>query len=456
MVFSRFSLTKTPSKFLAVALLGMLGGCGDNAPPYETLPLRDALRAAPEVIATLPEESRRELALRLQEAERVEPETLTFAPETLNLEPLVSAADSVREGSGKDALVLGEILATEGHGLMEIQVVSESDMATGSPIDVQGKATDIAAPFEEAALAGRAGKTLRGFVARTHAKTIVRMTGLPVGAVAWNDKVYVNESWLVALSALEDACVISQVSETSNEDRKNPGTVPLSVDFSPYDLPANLAECSTQVQKTCACANSMSCTHEPTDQTFSNANAECTWANQQSANASALCVLALMSLDNVRECIERASPACTFMPVSNRDNAVSFVTDENCVSILDVCLRDGNPPSTASTSGSKDSCGDCRYCDNKGNDCQECANDCKSFADACEVCVQILALCAGSKDSQKTPTNESPYKFAAIHPVDQCSVRPASGRSPLPAPVGTALWLFAPIAYLLSRPRRRM
>ena len=237
-----------------------------------------------------------------------------------------------------------------------------------------------------------------------------------------------------------------------------PGKTPLSVDFSPYDLPADLAECSAQVQKTCACASSMSCTHEPTDQTFSNANAECTWANQQSANASALCVLALLSLDNVRECMESASPACAFMPVNNRDNAVSFVTDEKCVSILDVCLRDGNPPSTAPTtsSGSKDSCDDCRYCDNKGNDCQECASDCKSFADACEVCVEILALCANSADSKKALENESAYKFATVHPVTQCSVRAtSSGQSPLPKPVGTALWLFAPVAYLLSR-RRRM
>ena len=205
MVFPRFSFAQNLSKLLAIGFAGTLLGCGDEAPPYEVLPLRDALRAAPEAVASLSDDSRRDLALRLREAERVDPETLAFAPETLSLEPLVSSADAVREAAGKDAVMLGEMLTTEGHGLLEIQASAEFDMENAPPFVLLGQATDIAAPFEEAALAGEAGKTLRGFVARTHAKNVVRMTGLPVAAVAWNDKVYVNESWLVALSALEDA-----------------------------------------------------------------------------------------------------------------------------------------------------------------------------------------------------------------------------------------------------------
>jgi hypothetical protein len=323
------------------------------------------------------------------------------------------------------------------------------------PVDVLGKASDIAMPFEEAALRGQAGKTLQGFVARTHAKSIVRMTGLPVGAVAWNDKVYVNESWLVALSALEDQCVALPIPETPGASGATPSLQPVSVDFSPFDLPDTLTACLLQVQQTCACGQTMSCSHEPTDQTFSNANAECAWVNQQSANASAICILALLSLDAVKECVESASPACAFMPVNNREGAVLFATDQKCVAILDKCLDDGNPSSTAGNASSGDACSDCRYCDNEGDDCRQCADDCGTFLNACESCAEICAACAEFADREAT-AKEAPFEYAAVRPVTQCSVRSPSGRSPLPAPVGTSLWLFAPAAYLLSRSRRRM
>lgn len=458
MVFSHFLRLEAPSNFTAFAFLtGLLAGCGDEAPPYDVLPLRDALRAAPEVVATLPEDSRRDLALRFEEAAGVDPETLAFASEALSLEPLVTSADAAREADGKDALVLGEMLATEGHALLEAHSVSETDLANAAPIAVQGQATDMVVPFEEAALRGRAGQTLRGFVARTHAKSVVRMTGLPIGAVAWNDKVYVNESWLVALSALEAECVATPVPEAFNENPATPGASPLSVDFSPFDLPANLAQCSAQVQKTCACGQTMSCAHEPTDRTFSDANAECAWVNQQSANASAICILALMSLDTVKECVASASPQCSFMPVNNRDTAVSFVMDDMCRSILDACLQNGTPPNQGNTSsGSGDACSDCRYCDGQGDDCQQCAGDCKTFLETCELCIEICAICAENAERKTARDNEAAYKFAYVHSVNQCSLRKASPKSPLPAPVGTALWLFAPIGYLLLRSRRRM
>jgi hypothetical protein len=456
MAIHRLSFLNTSWKFLATGLLVSLWGCGEDAPPYESLPLRDALRAAPEVVATLSDEARHELALRLREAEQVDPETLTFKPEILSLEPLVSSADDVRENTGKDALVFGEILATDGHGLLEIHASADFDTENASLIDVQGKANDVAAPFEEAALRGQAGKTLRGFVARTHAKSVVRMTGLPVAAVAWNDKVYVNESWLVALSALEDACVVGPVPEKPIETGAIPGTKPLSVDFNPFDLPGTLNECLVQVQETCACGKTMSCSHVPTDQTFADSNAECTWVNQDAANASAICILALLSLDNVKECVDSASPVCAYMPVRNRDGAVLFATDAHCVSILNSCLKDGEPQAAPATASSS-SCGDsCEYCDGKGNDCEQCATDCATSAPIWEACLKICDACLSSADRKTIAENEAAFKFATVQPINQCSVRPATEKSPIPKPLGAALWLFAPVAYLLSRSRRRM
>lgn len=451
----RFALLKRPTSLLAIALLGAVAGCGDDTPPYEVLPLRDALRAAPEVMASLSHDARHDLALRLSNAQQVEPETVTFSPESLSLEPLVTSADAVRESSGKDAFMLGAMLATEGHGLVEIEGLSDADATNAPPIEVQGKVSDEVAPFEEAALRGEAGKTLRGFVAHTHAKNVVRMTGLPVGAVAWNDTVYVNESWLVAMSALEDECVVlvDQGTPTGQGDTP-PRAQPLSVEFSPFDLPGNLQACTKQVQQTCACATNQSCTHVPTDATFTDANAECAWVSLQPEHASALCIMALLSLSNVTECVESASPRCSKMPVGDRTRATEFATDDRCLLILDQCLRNGTAPKGDSGSSScGDSCNDCRYCDNQGDDCQECASDCSTFAQACEACIEITGICAEAC-SQSATVKEEPFKYAAIRPVTQCSVR-TTNRSPLPAPIGTAMWLFAPIAYLLHRSRRQ-
>lgn len=457
MEFFRFAPLKRSTKLLAIALASTIVGCGDDSPPYEVLPLRDALRAAPEVVAGLSHEARYDLALRLRNAQQVESETLTFNPESLSLEPLVTSADSVRESSGKDAFMLGEILATEGHGLVEIDALSDADMTNTEPLDVRGKVDDDVAPFEDAALRGEAGKTLRGFVAHAHAKNVVRMTGLPVAAVAWNDTVYVNESWLVAMSALEDACIVPVVPDVpaGQGQGTTPGKQPLSVDFNPFDLPESLQECRVHVQQVCVCATNQSCGHVPTDETFTNANAECAWVNEAPEHASALCIMALLTVGNVQECVESASPACSKMPVGDRTRAAEFAMDDRCLVILDQCLANGTAPKVDNGSSKcGDSCNDCKYCDGQNNDCAECAQDCATFADACEACIEITGICAQACSESATVKHE-PFKYAAIRPVTQCSVRTTTGRSPLPTPMGTALWLFAPLAYLLHRSRRQ-
>ncbi|NUQ78679.1 MAG: hypothetical protein HUU21_34555, partial [Polyangiaceae bacterium] len=53
---------------LCALVLAGLGACSAETPPYEELPLRDALSAAPDVIAALPEQARRDVAQRLEEA----------------------------------------------------------------------------------------------------------------------------------------------------------------------------------------------------------------------------------------------------------------------------------------------------------------------------------------------------------------------------------------------------
>lgn len=454
----RFSFRKFPevhraAKSFLIALTGVIVGCGEEAPPYDALPLRDALRAAPEVVVTMSDESRRDLALRLQEAEQVEPETVVFAPKSLELDALVTSADAVREASNKDAIMLGEIVANEGHGLFEVHAAN-SEIDESKSFELLGKASDGAAPFEEAALRGAAGKTLREFVEQTHAQSVVRMTGLPVAAVAWKDQVYVNETWLVAMSALENECGVPMGLNTGETGISSPGAKPLSVEFSPFSLPEDLTACVVQVKTTCACAQSLSCSHTPTDPTFTDANTECAWANNQSANAAALCIMALLRLDKVRECVNGASPACVFMPVNNRDDAVSFATDERCSAILNQCLDDGTSNVPTSNAPSSSGCDDCRYCDNEGDDCGQCLTDTELCLRTCELCIAICEVCASS--AERPEAKESPFKYASIRPVSQCSVRTPSPRSPIPAPIGTTLWLAAPVIYLFSRSRRRM
>jgi len=461
MLLPRFFLAKNKALIFAAAALALSAvGCGEDAPPYDNLPLRDALRAAPEVMATLPEDSRRDIASRLAEAEHAEEAPTTLAPpEALTLDSLVGAADAAREAEGKDALMLGEISMREAELVLKPQSSAGADHE--APPEVRGKPSAVTAAFEEAALRGRAGKTLQGLLERTHGKGIVRMTGLPVGAIAWQDTVYVNASWLVALAALEEESVAPMHAATPVPASDSPpqggieapAAKPLSVDYNPFKLPANVLECSTQVSATCDCATTKSCSHEPTDQSFADANEECTWVHQAPPNAGALCVFALLEIDNVRQCVQSASPSCG-VSVGTREDAVRFVGDADCMRILDTCLATGEPPTTDNAPpASCDACSDCRYCDNKGDDCRECADDCQSFAQLVELCAEICAACASSAEPKRDV--EAPFTYASVGATSQCSVRRRVGRSPLPSPVGTGLWLFAPVAYLILRQRRR-
>ena len=59
---------------LAVAFLVVMA-CGPEEPPLEALLLRDALLSDPDVLASLSEERRRQLAERLEEVRAAQPES---------------------------------------------------------------------------------------------------------------------------------------------------------------------------------------------------------------------------------------------------------------------------------------------------------------------------------------------------------------------------------------------
>ncbi len=442
--------TNARTTWIATTLV--LVGCGQDAPPYDDLPLRDALRAAPEVVASLSFENRQDLARRLDAAGFAEDGATTLdLPDTVTIDSLSRVADEVREDQGHDALIVGEVVAEPSEFVVHGENIDDETLERliVGPIVLRGRPGAQTAPFEETALRGRAGKWLRELSGRTNAKTMVRTTGLPFGAWAFEDKLYVNASWLVAMSALEEE-MVAPVSVNDLTTGQTPKKNPLTVDYHPYNLPETIAECAQQVQQTCVCGTS--CTHEVTDPTFTSATEECAWVNEDASHPAALCVLALMSIDDVRVCMESAGAACSGTSITTRKQAVDFVKNAACMDLLDICLRDGYLPQPSSGSGSSCDGVDCDSCSNCGNGCSNSNNSCSSCNDDCSSCNDDWSQCNDNcSDTNDNCSNTS----SNAKSCGKCSVKPASEKSPLPAPFGSTLWLVAPAAYLWLRGRRR-
>ena len=86
-----------------------VAGCAGGGPPFDELPLRDALHADPEVVAALPDDARARLASRFQTAGARD--TASDPVETLAVVPslLAGDADTARQRRSADALVIGLI-----------------------------------------------------------------------------------------------------------------------------------------------------------------------------------------------------------------------------------------------------------------------------------------------------------------------------------------------------------
>ena len=85
----------------------LLAGC-DQAPPFDQLPLRDALRADPEVIASLPDTARMQLAARLERARTQDMAIDALATsEKSTAAALVVELDGVRQHRQGEALIVG-------------------------------------------------------------------------------------------------------------------------------------------------------------------------------------------------------------------------------------------------------------------------------------------------------------------------------------------------------------
>src|SRR5256885_8691760 len=98
------------SPLLVIPLIFAGAACDQVAPPLEQLPLRDTLRADPDVVAALPDDARQQLAVRFQAARVADTgDDAIDDADRATPDVLVARADRARASRGQDAQVTGAI-----------------------------------------------------------------------------------------------------------------------------------------------------------------------------------------------------------------------------------------------------------------------------------------------------------------------------------------------------------
>ena len=319
-------------------------GCGGNDPPFDELPLRDALGASPESIASLPAEARRALAERLEEARAAQLD-VDSAPLGSNATPAgeVRALDTMRELRGAEALIVTALEHdAEGLSAQPLPGEIERDPSLALP-PLEGPASTITRDAEESALDGRAGVVLGELLKSADADRLVRVSEWPAGAVAIDGVVYVNASWLVALAALDDA--VPRAKSPSP-----PSYRPLAVGGNPYLTYGSLDACTKDVTQRCeSCLASGGCDPHATLADFESGEDECRFLAEDPDRPRQLCALALLSIGTVGACVRSGAPSCALPSATNQRSdlslAMAFLAEDRCVQALSTCLAGDTPSS---------------------------------------------------------------------------------------------------------------
>ncbi|MFO0762803.1 MAG: hypothetical protein U0359_40575 [Byssovorax sp.] len=327
-------------------LVGAAGGCGGADPPFEELPLRDALTASPEAIAALAPEARKELGERMEQARAAQ---LDGEPAASGPNPtpagLVRALDAVRELRGEDALVVAAIEPSAGAISFHPLVVELEGEDAGDLPPLEGAPGETTSTLEEGALDGRAGKVASALLHRAGAHRLVRVSAWPAGAVAADGVVYVNASWLVALAALDPEKPSKKADPVGPTP---PPSKPAAVGGNPYLTYGSLDACTKDVSARCEdCLRAGGCDARATLSDFPNGEAECRFLAEDPDRPRELCALALLSISTVTTCMRDGAPSCALPASENTSSdlprAAAFLSDGFCVSALDTCLAGGNP-----------------------------------------------------------------------------------------------------------------
>ena len=207
----------------------LLAGC-DQSPPFDLLPLRDALRADPAVIASVSETARMQLASRLESARTKDLTTDELeTSEASTPASLVVALDRVRQRRQSEALMVGMLNHGAAWAIRESAVPPD---APGLP-PIEGSPAAATAAMETRALEGEAGAALRALLVATGAHHLHRVVGWPAGAVAIDDTVYVNASWLVSLAPTGDDGVDGGAKGVAIDGSFPPGVMAAAGAFNP-------------------------------------------------------------------------------------------------------------------------------------------------------------------------------------------------------------------------------
>jgi hypothetical protein len=185
-------------RWWGLCLVALAIGCGEGGPPLDELPLRDALRAEPGVVAGLPAEARTRLAARLAAARIVDRTTDRLSDGTPAPEVVVGALDRLRLERQADALLVGIIADGLARPIADPPAADRVSPPSLPPIE--GEPAGDTVSLEARALEGAAGASVRALLATSGAGHLWRVTGWPIGSIAIDGTVYVNGAWLAALA----------------------------------------------------------------------------------------------------------------------------------------------------------------------------------------------------------------------------------------------------------------
>ncbi|MBX3223976.1 MAG: hypothetical protein KF795_25910 [Labilithrix sp.] len=370
--------------FVALALGAALFGCADSeAPPYDELSLRDALRADPRSMETVPAPMKAVLAERYErEAEGATGETrVEAATGRLSARELVARIDDERRAEDFDAWVLAKVeLESEAAIARPLSAARADDAALPALPAIEGEpAPDGTRDAEGRALRGRAGAVLRRILAESGASRVVRVSGWPVGAVVVEDTLYVNGSWLVSMAAIEDGGAADPEPGFSSAATR---ATPATLRGNPYATFTTLASCIADVMGRCEGCRSSGACDESATLDFPDGRSECLFLLEDARRAEQLCVLALTSIATVAECVKADGcvPPTGATTIGSLGAAEPFLAKEACVRSLNLCLSGTNERREAPPNGA--------HLDVKVEGCSDPFRSCASFfgglTQACE------------------------------------------------------------------------
>lgn len=418
-----------------VLVMAVTSACGADAPPLESLALRDVFGALPEVVATLPDDARERLGRRLDPTVEQDPDDASrpeggaAVPETATASLRVRVGDEARAHQSWDALRAARwVEGAQGQGSLVRWVFPAPTATRGEPVTLDGTAATTTAAIEAESLRGRGGVLVRAAMTASGARRAMRVVSWPVGLYVEGDTVFVNAAWLVAMAgrATVDAgaqlppIVLPEVVRDPASSRETQG-----LRGNPYRPYSSWAACVSDVRSRCeACLGGGNCEPRASLRDFDSAREECVWLGGGSAGdggvadggagpadrAGLLCLAALLSMPEVRACASRTDNCAPPLLPANSVAGVSGVAmylRETCLRAVDVCLGAGDTPLTSRPPTERESCSSCSSSSGSSSACTDpCTASAESCSDATSSsCTAFSGSCDTCSDSTTSTTS---------------------------------------------------